>query len=138
VQEQLGLLRRFLTPDSCFLEIGAGDCALSLHLAERVHQVYALDVSETISRESRVPANFRLILSDGVSVPVLAGQRSQWLTATNSWSTLLPERCGRAARQYRQRDRNRAASTVCVTREPAHWTGTTFRAPSTTLRPAFI
>src|SRR4030095_14498191 len=34
VQEQLGLLRRFLTPDSCFLEIGAGDCALSLHLAE--------------------------------------------------------------------------------------------------------
>jgi SAM-dependent methyltransferase len=73
VQEQLGLLRRFLTPDSCFLEIGAGDCALSLHLAERVHQVYALDVSETISRESRVPANFRLILSDGVSVPVPPG-----------------------------------------------------------------
>lgn len=60
VQEQLGLLRRFLTPDSCFLEIGAGDCALSLHLAERVHQVYALDVSETISRESRVPANFQI------------------------------------------------------------------------------
>ena len=73
VQEQLGLLRRFLTPGSCFLEIGAGDCALSLHLTERVQQVYALDVSETISRESRVPANFRLILSDGVSVPVPPG-----------------------------------------------------------------
>jgi SAM-dependent methyltransferase len=73
VQEQLSLLRRFLTPATCFLEIGAGDCALSLHLAERVRQVYALDVSETISRESRVPANFRLILSDGVSVPVPPG-----------------------------------------------------------------
>src|SRR4029453_13968831 len=47
VQAQLGLLQRFLTPDTCFLEIGAGDCALSLHLAERVHQVYALEVSET-------------------------------------------------------------------------------------------
>jgi SAM-dependent methyltransferase len=73
VQAQLGLLRRFLTPDTCFLEIGAGDCALSLHLAERVRQVYALDVSETISKESRVPANFRLILSDGVSVAVPPG-----------------------------------------------------------------
>lgn len=73
VQAQLGLLRRFLSPDTCFLEIGAGDCALSLHLAERVRQVYALDVSETISKESRVPNNFRLILSDGVSVPVPPG-----------------------------------------------------------------
>lgn len=76
VQAQLSLLRRFLTPDTCFLEIGAGDCALSLHLAERVRQVYALDVSETISRESRVPSNFRLILSDGVSVPVPPGSVS--------------------------------------------------------------
>jgi len=73
VQMQLDLLRRFLTPDTCFLEIGAGDCALSLHLAEHVRQVYALDVSETISKESHVPANFRLILSDGVSVPVPPG-----------------------------------------------------------------
>jgi SAM-dependent methyltransferase len=73
VQAQMGLLQRFVTPDTCFLEIGAGDCALSLHLAERIRHVYALDVCETISRESRVPDNFRLILSDGVSVPVAPG-----------------------------------------------------------------
>lgn len=70
VQLQLGLLGRFVGRDTCFLEIGAGDCALSLHVAKRVRQVYALDVSETITKESRVPANFQLILSDGVSVPV--------------------------------------------------------------------
>jgi SAM-dependent methyltransferase len=73
VRQQLQLLRRFVTPDTCFLEIGAGDCALSLHMAERVRKVYALDVSETITKEARVPANFQLILSDGVSVPVPPG-----------------------------------------------------------------
>jgi 2-polyprenyl-3-methyl-5-hydroxy-6-metoxy-1,4-benzoquinol methylase len=44
---QLRLLRRYLRPETVLLEIGPGDCALSITLAEQVRQVYGLDVSET-------------------------------------------------------------------------------------------
>lgn len=64
---------RFVTPGSTFLEIGAGDCAVSLEMAQRVRQVYALDVSEQISRNDSRLKNFRLILSDGCSIPVEPG-----------------------------------------------------------------
>jgi SAM-dependent methyltransferase len=70
---QLHLLDRFLKPDTTLLEIGAGDCALSLHLAPRVRKVYALDVSTFITQGISLPDNFELILSDGVSVPVADG-----------------------------------------------------------------
>lgn len=70
---QLRLLDRFLKPGACLLEIGAGDCALSLHVAPRVRKVYALDVSTFITQGIPLPDNFELILSDGVSVPVPPG-----------------------------------------------------------------
>jgi SAM-dependent methyltransferase len=70
---QLRLLRPYLKPDSVVLEIGPGDCALSIALAKRVRQVYALDVSEKITEQLSAPANFKLILSDGTSVPLPAG-----------------------------------------------------------------
>lgn len=64
------LLARFVDADTRFLEVGAGDCQLSLHVARKARQVFALDVSEQISRNEAVPANFKLILSDGCSVPL--------------------------------------------------------------------
>ena len=67
------LASRFVTSDTTFLEIGAGDCALSLEMARRARKVYALDVSEQVSRNDAPPENFRLILSDGCSVPVEPG-----------------------------------------------------------------
>jgi SAM-dependent methyltransferase len=67
---QLRLLRRYLRPETVVLEIGPGDCALSFALAEQVRQVYGLDVSETITQRVSLPANFKLILSDGTSVPL--------------------------------------------------------------------
>jgi SAM-dependent methyltransferase len=70
---QLRLLGRFLNADTCFLEIGAGDCALSLRVAESVRRVYALDVSTLLTQDVRIPRNFELILSDGVSIPVPRG-----------------------------------------------------------------
>jgi SAM-dependent methyltransferase len=73
VSLQLRLLGRFLKPDTCFLEIGAGDCALSLRVAASVRKVYALDVSTMLTQDVRVPRNFELILSDGVSVPTPPG-----------------------------------------------------------------
>lgn len=67
---QMRFLRRFLTPECTFLEIGPGDCALSVEVARLVKQVYAVDVSAEIVRRAAQPANFRLVLSDGSSVPV--------------------------------------------------------------------
>lgn len=63
-------LEPFLRPDTVFLEVGAGDCALSLALCERVRHVYAIDVSAEITAGLTKPANFELILSDGSSIPV--------------------------------------------------------------------
>ena len=67
---QLRLLEAYLLPESTVLEIGPGDCELSVILAQRVRQVYGLDVSEEITQRMVLPSNFKLILSDGTSVPV--------------------------------------------------------------------
>lgn len=70
VAREIQLLEPFLTKETRFLEIGAGDCALSLALAPRVHRVWALDVSEAITRAASPPENFKLVLSDGCSIPI--------------------------------------------------------------------
>jgi SAM-dependent methyltransferase len=67
---QLRILRPYLRRETTLLEVGVGDCALSMVLAERVRQVYGLDVSEEITRRVSLPSNFKLILSDGTSVPL--------------------------------------------------------------------
>lgn len=85
VAQQLRFLRRWLTPDTVFVEIGAGDCALSFAAASLVKHVYAIDVSDTItSRQSR-PQNFTLALSDGTSICVPSGE------ATLAYSNQLME-----------------------------------------------
>jgi 2-polyprenyl-3-methyl-5-hydroxy-6-metoxy-1,4-benzoquinol methylase len=70
---QIQILSRFLSPSTRFLEIGAGACALSLAVASRVQHVTAIDVSDAISRQESVPANFRLVLSDTLAAVVPAG-----------------------------------------------------------------
>jgi SAM-dependent methyltransferase len=70
VAEQLELLRDLLVPDSTFMEVGPGDCSLSIEVAKRVKRVYAVDVSEEITRRAALPSNLSLILSDGCSIPV--------------------------------------------------------------------
>jgi SAM-dependent methyltransferase len=67
---QLRILRRYVRPETRLLEIGPGDCALSVVLAARVRHVYGLDVSEKITQRVSLPPNFELILSDGTSVPL--------------------------------------------------------------------
>src|SRR5262249_45933988 len=62
VKTQLKFLRRFLTPQAVFLEVGAGGCLLSLEVAKCVKQVYALDVSAEMTRRPEYPSNFDLRL----------------------------------------------------------------------------
>lgn len=63
-------IKPFLKKENIFLEIGAGDCALSFKVAEVVKSVIAIDVSESITKTNNQPPNFKLILSDGTSIPV--------------------------------------------------------------------
>jgi len=72
-RRQLRLLSRFLKRDTTFLEIGPGDCSLAFEVARRVKQVYAVDVSNVITRNAAQPDNFQLILSDGSTIPVPRG-----------------------------------------------------------------
>jgi len=70
---QMKFLGRFLRAESTFMEIGAGDCSLSFAACERVKQVFAIDVSDEITRAQATHAHFRLVLSDGCSIPLPAG-----------------------------------------------------------------
>jgi len=70
---QLRRLAPFLTANTRFLEIGAGDCRLSFMLSTLVKEVHAIDVSETISATDKTPANFAFHLTNGVSVCVPDG-----------------------------------------------------------------
>jgi len=73
VASQMAVLRRFLTPRTTLLEIGAGDCALSIAAAPHVRKAIALDVSANITGGVAAPENFSLLLSDGRGIPVPGG-----------------------------------------------------------------
>ena len=64
----LAQLRPYLRPGCTFLEIGAGDCALSARVAEGAAKVYAVDISDQHART--LPANVELVISNGTSIPV--------------------------------------------------------------------
>lgn len=71
VAQRMQLISTFLRLDSTFLEVGPGDCSLSLEIAKHVKKVYAVDVSNEITKTlSSPPENFELIISDGQSIPV--------------------------------------------------------------------
>ena len=67
------LIRKFITPQSTFLEIGAGDGAVSLHVAKHVESVTALDVSDIILKDIQAPSNVRLLVFDGCEIPLEPG-----------------------------------------------------------------
>lgn len=70
VKNQMKILSRLLDENKSFLEVGPGDCALAFHVANFVTELYAVDVSKTITEASNIPRNFKLFLSDGCSIPV--------------------------------------------------------------------
>jgi SAM-dependent methyltransferase len=73
VEHQWRFARRFIPRDGVFLEIGAGDCALSIRAAGIAQRVYAIDVSDELTRRVALPANVELRLTDGAAVPAPSG-----------------------------------------------------------------
>lgn len=70
IARKLRFLSRFLWPDATFVEIGAGDCALSIAASAQVRRVVAVDVSDAIVATSGTPENMTVALSDGRTIPV--------------------------------------------------------------------
>lgn len=70
VNSQMRFLKPFLNKDTVFLEVGAGECSLSLEVVKYVKQVYAVDVSSEVLKNLNIPNNFSLLVSDGCSIPV--------------------------------------------------------------------
>lgn len=72
----LGKLRfvsRFLTRDSCLMEIGAGDCLFSINAAPHIRRGVVVDVSEVIVAAAKKVDNLDIVITDGVSLPVEPG-----------------------------------------------------------------
>jgi len=71
VERELHFLHPYLDARRTFMEIGAGDCALSLRAAALAGHVYAIDVSEQITGGAAArPWNFELRLTEGARIPV--------------------------------------------------------------------
>jgi SAM-dependent methyltransferase len=70
VASRMLFLERFLRPGIDFLEIGPGDCALSIAVSRDVKEVTAVEVSRAIASGCALPPNVHLVYSDGSSVPV--------------------------------------------------------------------
>jgi SAM-dependent methyltransferase len=70
IDAQLRILRPYLSPGLSFLEMGAGDCRLSLEVARLVKVAYAYEVSTELTRGLDAPANFRLLRSGGCEIPL--------------------------------------------------------------------
>lgn len=64
------LVRKHLKRETRFLEIGAGDGALSRLAAPRVRSLVALEVSEEIIKRAALPSNARIVIGDGVAIPL--------------------------------------------------------------------
>ena len=73
IAKKIEFLKKFATSDSTFLELGPGDCSVCLAVAEHVKQVYAVDVSTAITSNVVAKDNFKLLISDGVSIDVAPG-----------------------------------------------------------------
>jgi len=71
IERKFNLVKRYLKPDTTFVEVGSGDCYFSFHVAGFVRKVIAVDVSPNITHsQTSLPPNFELRISDGCSVPV--------------------------------------------------------------------
>jgi SAM-dependent methyltransferase len=70
VRAALRFVGPYLRPDSTFLEVGAGDAALSIAVAERAARVYAIEVTAEKANGKTLPENLDFVITDGFAIPV--------------------------------------------------------------------
>ena len=69
-EDPYAMLEARFTPRTVFMEIGSADQTLALRAASYVERVYSVDVSGQLAQSRRAPCNLRVIVCDGVRIPV--------------------------------------------------------------------
>lgn len=70
VDYQLRQILPFIKGKQRFMEIGAGDCSLSIAASNYCKEIVALEVSKEVAENSNLPENVKLILFDGFNIPL--------------------------------------------------------------------
>lgn len=65
---QLKFLKPLLNKKSVFMEVGAGNCLLSIEVAKQVKQVIAYEVADAIPHIKNKPDNLLLKIFDGIDI----------------------------------------------------------------------
>ena len=67
------MLEARFTPRTVFMEVGSPDASLALRAAGYVERVYSIDVSGHLVQNVRAPSNLRIVLCDGIHIPLPRG-----------------------------------------------------------------
>jgi SAM-dependent methyltransferase len=70
---QLAALKRFFTPRSVFMHLGAAECTLALQAAGYVERVYAIDPDAAVLRRPRLPSNMRFVFCGAAGIAMDPG-----------------------------------------------------------------
>jgi SAM-dependent methyltransferase len=70
VSQRMKLLKGYLSPEITYLEVGPGDCSLSIEVSKLVKKVYAVDVSTEVTKNQVFPENLDFVLSNGCNIPI--------------------------------------------------------------------
>lgn len=67
-KNKMKMVRRLLKPNIAFAEFAPGDCAFCFYVADKVRQVYGMDISDQTNQNRKRPDNFELIVYDGYAL----------------------------------------------------------------------
>ena len=70
VAKRMEILSHYLSKEKTYMEIGPGDCTLSIEISKYCKKVYAVDVATEVTKNQLFPSNFEFKVSDGCSVPI--------------------------------------------------------------------
>jgi SAM-dependent methyltransferase len=73
VAARMAIVRESITPETVFMEIAPGDCALACEVARHVKTVYAADISDQRAPGLEAPPNFHMVVFDGLHLDVEPG-----------------------------------------------------------------
>jgi SAM-dependent methyltransferase len=73
VNRQVRFLRTFVRPDTRFMELGPGDCRISMAVAAQAAEVHAIDVTSKLVDPSTFPKNMQFTVSQGLTIPLPSG-----------------------------------------------------------------
>ena len=63
------LVKKHIKKSTFFLEFAPGDCQFAYTIADKVREVFAVDISDQRSHKEAAPENFKLIVYDGYNLP---------------------------------------------------------------------